>query len=75
MPLSRFHHRRQSFGSGSTVTQRDQLGDFVPIDFAHVQAQPNPAARSDIRRKIESIRLRRNESHMIARHRFRTDGN
>ena len=48
--------------------------DFVPIDFAGVEAERNPSARGDVGREIESLGLSLSQPLVIARQDFAGNG-
>src|SRR5579864_6862176 len=43
------------FGAVRQFTQLEKIADFLPVDTATVEPQPQPAARPDVRRQVEAL--------------------
>src|SRR5271166_3477419 len=55
------------------VAVLDQLRDFFPIDFADVEAQPDPASRSDVGGHVEFFRVGGDQRDVVAGEDFAID--
>jgi hypothetical protein len=70
-----FHSFCQLPGSDKGVAAEEKIGDFVPVDFADVEAEGDPASGCEVGREIESARLGFREGLVVAGEDFAGDGN
>ena len=65
----------EAFGSDKGVAAEDEIGDFVPVDFADVEPESDPASGCEVGREIEPARLGLREGFVVAGEDFAGDGN
>jgi hypothetical protein len=61
-----FHPVHQSLGCDEEVAAQQKFPHFVPINFADVQTQCDPASRCNVRRQIKPAGLRFSERLVVA---------
>ena len=66
---------RETFGREQAVAADDQLGHFIPVNLADIQAQRDPTAGSEVRGQIESCVIRGHQRGIVAADYFGRHGN
>jgi hypothetical protein len=65
----------EAFGSSEEVAAEEELADFVPIDFADVEAESDPSARADLGGQVIALGLSDGQSGVFSWEGFAGDGN
>src|SRR5580658_6173444 len=71
----RLSKRGEPLGREQPVTPDDQLGNFVPVNLADIQAQRDPTAGSEVHRQVESCGIRGHQRGIVAADYFARHGN
>lgn len=58
--------RCETLGRKQPVAADDQFGHFAPVNLVYIQPQRHPAARSEVRRQIESRGVRGHQRGIVA---------
>jgi hypothetical protein len=67
--------RGETFGGSEKIAAEEKLADFVPIDFADVEAKSDPPARTDICGQVVALGLSSGKGGVFSWKNFAGDGN